>query len=92
MVVRVGSDVLEYLVLSDSVLLVEGVDGVHVLTDTRLDDLRADLARRGSRWDAIRACGWELERVLDHHMRDHAAAALAKVRATLVRRGWPIGS
>ncbi|QUX29267.1 hypothetical protein KGD83_01310 [Nocardiopsis akebiae] len=54
-VVRAGSDALEYLVLSDSVLLVEGVDGLHVLTDTRLDGLRADLARRGSPWDAIRA-------------------------------------
>ncbi|WP_047870897.1 protein phosphatase 2C domain-containing protein [Nocardiopsis sp. RV163] len=54
-VVRVGSDALEYLVLSDSVLLVEGADGVRVLTDTRLDDLRADLARRGSPRDAIRA-------------------------------------
>lgn len=54
-VVRVGSDALEYLVLSDSVLLVEGGGGVRVLTDTRLDDLRADLARRGSPWDAIRA-------------------------------------
>ncbi len=53
--VRADSDALEYLVLSDSVLLVEGEAGVHVLTDTRLDDLRAGLARRGSPWDAVRA-------------------------------------
>lgn len=53
--VRAGSDALEYLVLSDSVLLVEDGGGVRVLTDTRLDDLRGDLARRGSPWNAIRA-------------------------------------
>lgn len=53
--VRADSDALEYLVLSDSVLLVEGAAGVHVLTDTRLDDLRGELARRGSPGDTIRA-------------------------------------
>ncbi|PDP87621.1 hypothetical protein CQJ94_11280 [Glycomyces fuscus] len=53
--VRVDSDALEYLLLSDSVLLVEGGGGAHVLTDTRLDDLRDELARRGSPWNAVRA-------------------------------------
>ncbi|WP_017570347.1 protein phosphatase 2C domain-containing protein [Nocardiopsis halotolerans] len=53
--VRAGADGLEYLVLSDSVLLVEEADGVRVLTDTRLDDLRDELARRLRPRDAIRA-------------------------------------
>lgn len=38
--VRVGGDALEYLVLSDSVLLSEEDGGVRVVADTRLDDLR----------------------------------------------------
>ncbi len=38
--VRVGADRLEYLVLSDSVLLTEGDGGVRLIADTRLDDLR----------------------------------------------------
>ncbi|MFD6950842.1 hypothetical protein A6A08_19065 [Nocardiopsis sp. TSRI0078] len=53
--VRVGTGGLEYLVLSDSVLLVEGPDGVRVLTDTRLDVLRSELARQGRPGDAVRA-------------------------------------
>jgi len=55
-VVRVGGPELEYLVLSDSVLVAEGEGGAPVvIADTRLDDLRTDLARRGAAWDAIRA-------------------------------------
>ncbi|WP_028647846.1 protein phosphatase 2C domain-containing protein [Nocardiopsis sp. CNT312] len=45
--VRVRADVLEYLVLSDSVLLVEQGDGVRLVADTRLDDLRRRLAAEG---------------------------------------------
>jgi hypothetical protein len=47
--VRVGGGRLEYLVLSDSVLLVEdGAGGAVVVADTRLDDLRAAPDRRGA--------------------------------------------
>ncbi|NYH52848.1 hypothetical protein HNR06_002437 [Nocardiopsis arvandica] len=53
--VRVDTDGLEYLVLSDSVLLVEGADGVRVLTDTRLDVLRGELARQGRQEEAVRS-------------------------------------
>ncbi len=54
--VRFRGTHLEHLVLSDSVLLLEHTDGsVRPLTDTRLDDLRADLARRGRPPSAIRA-------------------------------------
>lgn len=38
--VRVEADHLEYLVLSDSVLLTEADGGVRLIADTRLDDLR----------------------------------------------------
>ncbi|MCY9786751.1 hypothetical protein KIK06_22965 [Nocardiopsis sp. EMB25] len=38
--VRLRGGVLEYLVLSDSVLLVRGEGGTRVVADTRLDDLR----------------------------------------------------
>ncbi|MFE9246912.1 hypothetical protein [Nocardiopsis sp. NPDC006938] len=41
---RIGADRLEYLVLSDSVLLTEADGGVRVLADTRLDDLRPRVA------------------------------------------------
>lgn len=53
--VRVEAGELEYLVLSDSALLVEGEEGVRVITDTRLDVLRGELARRGRPGNAIRA-------------------------------------
>jgi hypothetical protein len=42
--VRIGADHLEYLVLSDSVLLTEEDGTVRLLADTRLDDLRPRLA------------------------------------------------
>ncbi|WP_017614262.1 hypothetical protein [Nocardiopsis salina] len=44
-VVRVHGDRLEYLVLSDSVLVVTGSGGARLFAETRLDDLRAELAR-----------------------------------------------
>ncbi|MFV2195596.1 protein phosphatase 2C domain-containing protein [Nocardiopsis sp. LOL_012] len=45
--VRVSADTLEYLVLSDSVLLVERGGGVRLVADTRLDDLRRRLTAEG---------------------------------------------
>ncbi|WP_017587919.1 protein phosphatase 2C domain-containing protein [Nocardiopsis ganjiahuensis] len=42
--VRVADDHLEYLVLSDSVLLTEEGAGVRLIADTRLDDLRPRVA------------------------------------------------
>ena len=55
-VVRAGVGGMEYLVLSDSLLVVEDEGGgARVVADTRLDGLRAELARRGAAWDAIRA-------------------------------------
>ncbi|MEV2278166.1 protein phosphatase 2C domain-containing protein [Nocardiopsis sp. NPDC049922] len=42
--VRVRDGVLEYLVLSDSVLVAEQPEGVRVVADTRLDDLEERLA------------------------------------------------
>lgn len=44
-VVRRTDTELEYLVLSDSVLLLAGEGGTRSVTDTRLDDLRGELAR-----------------------------------------------
>ncbi|WP_159942598.1 MULTISPECIES: protein phosphatase 2C domain-containing protein [unclassified Nocardiopsis] len=43
--VRAGEGELEYLVLSDSVLLAPEGEGVRVVADTRLDDLRNALTR-----------------------------------------------
>ena len=42
--VRIRADHLEYLVLSDSVLLAEGDGGVRLVADTTLDDLRPRVA------------------------------------------------
>ncbi|MBE2998209.1 hypothetical protein IDM40_05745 [Nocardiopsis sp. HNM0947] len=42
---RINGDRFEYLVLSDSVLVVAGREGARLLAETRLDDLRAELAR-----------------------------------------------
>ncbi|WP_116248309.1 hypothetical protein [Nocardiopsis sp. FIRDI 009] len=42
--VRVRGAALEYLVLSDAVLLVRGQDGARLIADTRLDDLRGRVA------------------------------------------------
>ena len=44
-VVRPTTTELEYLVLSDSVLLVAEEEGTRLVADTRLDDLRRELAR-----------------------------------------------
>lgn len=49
----------------------------------------AQFARDADRWDAIRTEGWYLVRVLQHHMRDGAVPAVAKVSAALHRAGWP---
>ncbi len=52
-------------------------DGRHHAADA------AQFARDADRWESIRACGWTLVRVLDHHMRDRGAAAVAMVRRAL---------
>lgn len=44
-VARVSGAHLEYLVLSDSVLVVAGPDGACLFAETRLEELRAELAR-----------------------------------------------
>lgn len=49
----------------------------------------AQFARDADRWDDVRREGWDLVRILNHHMRDGAAPAVAKVRAALRRAGWP---
>ncbi|MFW6640621.1 protein phosphatase 2C domain-containing protein [Nocardiopsis algeriensis] len=51
--VRVGEKGTEYLVLSDSVLLAETPEGVRVVADTRLEELRAEISRRGGAPGAI---------------------------------------
>lgn len=45
-------------------------------------------AHDADRWDAVRAEDWNLVRVLNHHMRGDAAAAVHKVRDALLRAGW----
>lgn len=45
-------------------------------------------ARDADRWDAIRALGWDHQRILKHHLDDDGGAtAVAKVRAALRRAG-----
>jgi very-short-patch-repair endonuclease len=39
-------------------------------------------------WDAIRQEGWELVRILRHHLRDDGRAAVDMVRGALTRAGW----
>lgn len=69
----VGSD-LEYLVLSDSVLLVACEDGTRAIADTRLDDLRGELARV----PRTTAAGTS-ERVHEDHRRRHAIRSYRNV-------------
>lgn len=45
-------------------------------------------ARDADRWDAIRAQGVDLVRILSHHLVGDGSAAVEKVRAALVRAGW----
>lgn len=45
-------------------------------------------ARDADRWDDVRSEGWDLVRILHHHMRDGAAPAVEKVRTALRRAGW----
>lgn len=51
------------------------------------EDVR-QFAKDADRWDAIRAEGWELVRILNHHMRGDGHVAMAKVRQALERAGW----
>ncbi len=48
-------------------------------------------ARDADRWAAIRAAGWDHVRVLNHHLRDGGASAVALARDALVRAGWRPG-
>ncbi|WP_425841147.1 hypothetical protein [Microbacterium sp. PA5] len=45
-------------------------------------------ARDADRWDAVRAQGVDLVRILSHHLAGDGAAAVQKVRAALMRAGW----
>lgn len=45
-------------------------------------------ARDADRWDAVRAQGVDLVRILSHHLAGDGAAAVQKVRAALTRAGW----
>jgi hypothetical protein len=47
-------------------------------------------ARDADRWDAIRAAGWDHVRILRHHLEPDPAAAVARVRAALIRGGWRV--
>lgn len=69
-VVRLTDTDLEYLVLSDSVLLILGEEGVRLVADTRLDDLRKELARAPYTTREGTA-----ERVTERHRRRHAIRA-----------------
>lgn len=40
------------------------------------------------RWDAIRDAGWQLVRILDHHLHPHPDIAVQKVRNALLSAGW----
>ena len=44
--------------------------------------------RDADRWAAIRDAGWELVRILHHHMGDQGSVAVEKVRRALLRAGW----
>jgi hypothetical protein len=50
-------------------------------------DDSAQFRRDADRWDDIRDQGWDLVRILSHHLEDDGAAAVAKVRAALRRAG-----
>lgn len=45
-------------------------------------------ARDADRWDAVRAQGVDLVRILSHHLAGDGAAAVQKVAAALTRTGW----
>ena len=47
----------------------------------------AQFRRDADRWDDIREQGWDLVRILSHHLEDDGASAVAKVRAALRRAG-----
>lgn len=47
----------------------------------------AQFARDADRWDDIRDQGWDLVRILSHHLDGDGAAAVAKVRAAFRRAG-----
>jgi hypothetical protein len=48
-------------------------------------------AKDADRWDRIRTEGWDLVRVLNHHMQGTGSAAVTKVRDALRRGGWRPG-
>lgn len=48
-------------------------------------------ARDADRWAAIRALGWQHERVLSHHLVGDGRLAVAMVRDALRRAGWTPG-
>ncbi|MDY0830528.1 hypothetical protein SK224_15445 [Microbacterium sp. BG28] len=61
--------------------------GVEYDGRVRAQDAR-QFAKDADRWDAIRAEGWELVRILNHHMRGDGRVAVDKVRQALARAGW----
>lgn len=69
-VVRLTATELEYLVLSDSVLLVAEAGGNRLVADTRLDDLRRELARAPHTTEEGTP-----ERVAERHHRRHVIRA-----------------
>jgi len=52
----------------------------------------AQFRRDADRWDRIRAEGFDLVRILNHHMQGDAAVAVAKVADALRRAGWHPGA
>ena len=60
--------------------------------DGRQHAFDVDQFRRDSdRWPAIRRAGWEVVRVLRHHLRDGGTPAVLLVREALTRAGWSPG-
>lgn len=57
-------------------------DGRQHATDPR------QFARDADRWEAIRAEGWLLVRVLNHHVRPDPSVAVRRIQAALMERGW----
>lgn len=47
--------------------------------------------RDADRWDAIRAQGWTLVRILNHHLRGDGSTVVSKVSAALRDAGWHPG-
>lgn len=52
----------------------------------------AQFAKDADRWDLIRSLGWDHVRILNHHMRNGGAPAVARVRSALIRGGWRPGN